>query len=467
MQGAIESTSILSSVARLRSNGAREWTRQLLRGAYRYWGLLSAVLLISFGSKVLGLIREVYISSHFGVSAVTDGFFGVQQLPVMMMSYMMGAFTLAFIPHYVAVREQGRQIKFLKDLLITVTVVAGIATIAMVAGANRLIPAIVGIHSGSHLIGQFSIVLAAAVLPSAIVGVAYSLCHAEGEHSKAMLLATTGPAAMLISLLAWGWWPGANLNYALPWSYVIGTFVAAIWAVHRLSVGFEPVGVPTAIVKRDYPSSLKFVQQLSAASIENVAFSLNQLLTVHFAAVSGGGAITFNAYALRIAMLPLSGAATPLNQIVNTWLAKQDSTQQKRAFVKALLLSGTVYSVCALLMFALRHPIVRLVYQRGVFSAADAASVVQALSPYAVYFVVMALNQLFARFYFVVGKGYVYTGVLLGGYLIANVLKPIGAAHFGLLGVISAAVIGEGMALLTLAILFLRYKTRSRAWIQS
>lgn len=457
-------SAILAVVAHQRSGQVRAWTLEILRGLRRYSGMLSAVLLISLGSKILGLIREVYISSHFGVSSLTDAFFGVQQLPVIMMSYMAGAFTLAFVPHYVAVKEQGQHIRFLRNLLVAVMLFSVALTLLMIAGASNLVPLVIGFHTEIQLIARYSIVLSAAVLPSALIGIAYSICHAERQHSKAMLLSTVGPAAMLISLLAWDRWPNSDLKYALPWSYVIGTLVAGFWSFRRISAAFAHVDVARAVFDKPCPSGFKFIQQLSAASIENVAFSLNQLLTVHFAAATGAGGVTFNAYALRIAMLPLSGAATPLNQIVNTWLARQRVTEQKQAFIKALFLSVAAYSACALLMFALRHRIVSLVYQRGVFSAFDAASVVQALSPYAIYFVIMALNQLFARFFFVVGKGQVYTAVLLAGYGVANFLKPIGAAHFGLSGVISAGVVGEAMATVALAILFVCYNARSQAW---
>ena len=244
---------------------------------------------------------------------------------------------------------------------------------------------------------------------------------------------------------------------------MIGCFVGGIWAVHRVAVAFRPAEEPYAVPSQSPPSGLKFVQQLSAASVENVAFNLNQLLTVHFAASTGAGAVALNAYALRIAMLPLSGVVTPVNQMVNTWLAKRRVSEQKRAFTKAMLVTGSAYALCALAVFVLRHSIVRVVYQRGAFSAANTLSVVQALAPYAIYFLVMAPNQLFARFYFVAGKGHVYTSVLLAGYAIGNIFKPFGAAHFQLPGVISAAVIGEGLALLTLVALFWRSKARSCA----
>ncbi len=463
MHSALDSTTISSPVVQDRTAKAIGWTKQLLQGTRHYSGVLSIVLLISLGSKVLGLVREVYISSRFGVSEITDSFFGVQQLPVMMMSYMTGAFTLAFVPHYVVVKAHGRHRQFLRRLLLVLAAITAVATFAMIIGASDVIPSIVGVRSQSHLVQQFSRVLSGAVLPSAIIGLAFSIFHAEREHGKAMLLSTMAPAVMLISLLGWNHLPGASFEYALPWSYVIGTALAAVWAAKRVIIALRIAETPDGTSTGPPPTGLKFVQQLSAASVENVAFSLNQLLTVHYAALTGAGAIALNAYALRIAMLPLSGAATPLNQIVSTWLAKQEFTNRKRAFARALLLAGAAYTLCAVAMFFSRHPIVRLVYQRGAFSATDTAYVVQVLSPYALYFLVMALNQLFARFYFVAAKGHVYTGVLLAGYLIANCLKPFGAIHFQLLGVIYAAVIGEGIALVILALLFLRHKARSSA----
>jgi putative peptidoglycan lipid II flippase len=110
----------------------------------------------------------------------------------------------------------------------------------------------------------------------------------------------------------------------------------------------------------------------------------------------------------------------------------------------------------ALLLIAFREPLVRFIYQRGEFSASDTIRVSWVLVPYAGYFVVMSLNQLFARYLFVLSRGGLYTTTLLAGYLVSNLLKPFLATSIGLSGVIWACAIGEGLALLFFVAWFVR-----------
>jgi putative peptidoglycan lipid II flippase len=100
--------------------------------------------------------------------------------------------------------------------------------------------------------------------------------------------------------------------------------------------------------------------------------------------------------------------------------------------------------------------LVRFVYQRGEFSASDTIRVSLVLVPYAVYFTVISLNQLFARYFFVLSRGGLYSTSLLAGYLVSNLLKPFLATSMGLSGVIWACTIGEGLALLFLVAWFVR-----------
>ena len=194
---------------------ARLWARRLQETfSARHSGMLSAVLVVSLGSKVLGFVREVYISSHFGVSPITDSFFGVQQLPVMTMNYMAGAFTLAFVPHYVAVKAQGRQREFLRSLPDRAGGNLGCGDAGDDCWGQQSHPRHRRNGVERRLTARFAVVLAAAVIPSALIGVGYSVCHAEHEHSKAMVLAAVPPAVTLMSLFAWNYWPGASLQYA-------------------------------------------------------------------------------------------------------------------------------------------------------------------------------------------------------------------------------------------------------------
>ncbi len=425
------------------------------------------VLAINVGSKAVGFVREVYISGLYGVSDVTDAFFAIQQLPLFVSTYLFGAFTLVFVPQYAAAKRGGFAKEFLAGLLKVLVPLGFLLTALMVLGADRLVPVIAGVvRLSGGLASDFAVILALSMVPTIFWGVGYGVLHADRQHVKGMLLAAVTPFAMLVALVVLLLLPGLDPAYALPWSFVTGVAVGGAWGFHLLRRAAKSGPVPGA--EKSAAGRLswsKFSGQLSVASLENIGFSLNQLLNVHFAGVAGPGAVAVNAYALRISMLALNGIVTPLNQMIQGWLSGDEDRKSGAGFTHRFthILGGMLLLVLfiAATVVVFREPVVRLVYERGAFSAADTMRVAQSLVPYSAYFAVMALNQLFARYLFVISKGQLYTACLLAGYLVSNVLKPFMAENFGLPGVIWACVIGEGLALLYLGIWFTRRVRRA------
>ncbi len=409
------------------------------------------VLAVNAGSKVVGFVREVYVSALYGVSQVTDAFFAIQQLPLFVSTYLFGAFTLVFVPHYAAAKRDGYAKQFLVGLLKVLVPVGIGATTLMMLGATGPVLSVVGIGqlSGSPAVG-FAVILSLSLLPTIFWGVGYGVAHAERQHVRGMMLAALAPLVMLAALVFLTLVPVIDPAYALPWSFVIGVLAGGVWGLGLILKRMKDGSTS----RHGLSWRRGFSSQLSAASLENVGFSLNQLLNVHFAGATGAGAVAVNAYALRISMLALSGMMTPLNQVIQGTLSSEEARDKTRHFAK--ILGGMVVLVLLIMaaMLVFRQPLVRFIYERGAFAPADTLRVVRALVPYSAYFAVMALNQLFARYLFVVSKGRLYTICLLAGYLVANCLKPFFAASFGLPGIIWACVIGEGLALACLSLWF-------------
>lgn len=446
-----------------RERSGIRWVRQLQSGIRRHSHVLSVLLFISIGSKILGLVREVYISSHFGVSQVTDAFFGVQQFPSMLQNYMIGAFTLAFVPHFAALKLEDDCYGFLKRQLAVLTITLSFPALMMVFGAHHIAALFGGAAPEQALAARFSTVLAISMIPCGLIGISYSTLHAEMRHNEAMLLVALPPAIMLLVLVGSNYWMAGAEQYALPWSYTVGCLVGGGVALYQIVNFLQRNKRKNTHARKVRSARWTFTRQLSAASVENVSFNVNQLLTVYFAARSGADAVALNAYALRIAMLPMTAIVSPLNLMVGTWLTTHHSDKQKAAFIKALAVIGSAGAFGVITLICLRTTIVRLIYQHGVFSGANTTSVANVLVPYSIYILIMALTSLFARFYFATGMGGLYCAVLLSGYLIANVLKWVAATRFGLQGIISSSVFGEGLALLILAALFTRYRGKEYA----
>jgi putative peptidoglycan lipid II flippase len=415
------------------------------------------VFAINAGSKVGGFVREVYISSLYGVSNVTDAFFAVQQIPLFVSTYMFGAFNLVFIPGYASAKQEKMSWSFLKTLLKILVSVGLALTALMFVGAHEWVPRIVGVAGqAGGLAGDFAMILCLSIVPIILLGVGYGMFHAERQHVKATLMDALFWFAMLVGLVGLSRVSEANLAYVLPWSFVIGAFVAAgctIYLARRL-IRSDPTPPPQ---KRrvEGPFLKGFFKQLSASSAENVGFNLNQLLNVFFAGITGSGSVAVYAYATRLAMLPLSGIVNPLAQMIQAWLSSDETPERRgKHFALVALAMLLMVLLIALLLIAFREPLVRFVYQRGEFSASDTLRVSWLLVPYACYFAVISLNQLFGRYFFVFSRGGLYTTSLLAGYFVSNLLKPFLATSMGVSGIIWACVIGEGLALLSLVARF-------------
>lgn len=415
------------------------------------------VFAINAGSKVVGFVREVYISSLYGVSNVTDAFFAVQQIPLFVSNYMFGAFNLVFIPGYASAKQEKMSWSFLKTLLKILISVGLALTALMFVGAHEWVPRIVGVAGqAGGLAGDFAMILCLSIVPIILLGVGYGMFHAERQHAKAMLMDALFWFAMLVGLVGLSHVSEANVAYALPWSFVIGAFVAAGCATYlaRRLIRSDPTPPPQ---KRrvESPFLKGFFKQLSASSAENVGFNLNQLLNVFFAGTTGPGSVAVYAYATRLAMLPLSGIVNPLAQMIQAWLSSDETPERRgKHFALVALAMLLMVLLIALLLIAFREPLVRFVYQRGEFSVSDTLRVSWLLVPYAGYFAVISLNQLFGRYFFVLSRGGLYTTSLLAGYLVSNLLKPFLATSMGVSGIIWACVIGEGLALLSLVARF-------------
>jgi putative peptidoglycan lipid II flippase len=384
----------------------------------------------------------VTISSFYGTSPIADAFFGIQQVTLIVSSFMFGAFTLAYVPHLAASRSGG----CLRDLTKPVSVAA-----LAIGAAVSILMAAVGILVGQY-VGTFLVILSLAVVPIVVSGLSFADLVSQGRQVHATLIAASAPAAMLFVFLG-GLVVLPNRDLLLPASFVAGWLVAAALGLRTL-LGALSMGIDRSQPRVSDNPVRRFVRDLGASGVENVGFSLNQAATTFAAAAAGAGAIAVNAYASRIAMFALSGLIAPLQQIAGGRFAQQAATSARPA--RSQLAPICLLAIAVAVLIGAGGPtIAQVVYGRGAFGADDVARVGAALLPYAAYFGVMATNQTFARYLFAVGAGKKYAICMVGAYAVEVVLKVI-VAPLGLVAVIWTSVACEGTALIALSLVIVR-----------
>lgn len=376
-------------------------------------------LVINAVGKGVGFAREVLISSMFGVSAVTDAFFAIQQLLVFASSYIMGAFNLAFVPAYIRNQAAGAAPHFLRPIVFLLVVLGFAMSLALVAIPNEYLALLLGFSQSSELLTKFTQILAWAAAPTVIAGIAFGVLHGEQRHQLATILGSMSSVGMLAALLLFYFLADGERGRisALPWSYLCGVIVSGILAVIVLRPRVLGVGHPEA--KPDFKS---FLHAVGASSLENVGFNINQLSNVYFAAKFGEGLVAINAFAFRVGMLPLALVSSQIGQMYQAWAAKAIAGGGKPP--KSMFFILCIPSVLIAILMAFGGEfIVRIVYERGAFGAEQTKNVAQLLTPYAAYFFVMSINQLAARHIFVIGKGMSYTRAMLIAYGAALLAK--------------------------------------------
>jgi putative peptidoglycan lipid II flippase len=383
--------------------------------------------------KMFAFAREAFIASNFGLSAVTDAYFGLQQFPASLVAFMFGAFSLAFTPAYAEEERRSGSVEWLPGMLLYGCLIGTAMSLLMLASAPFLLHLI---HStGTKDVRNTLALLSACFVPIIWIGIWKSICTARGRNLWSMTL--TGLPYLLMTLALFAAYAAGKLNnLSLPASMTVGFSCVGLYSLVRI-LGSRPsltLRTPLLAVWK-IPQFRRFLRQLGASAVENAGFIANQILLLYFLSRLGTGVVSANNCAMRIGMLGYSLLSQPLSNLVQSRLCSATETDRPRVFRRWLLIYGNLQVLFAVGFYALRLPILRMVYMHGKFTGTELAEVVSILPAWIAYCVVMSLSGLTANYLFIRSKGFMYMRSRLLAYAAANLLR------FALIGGVSAEAI--------------------------
>jgi peptidoglycan biosynthesis protein MviN/MurJ (putative lipid II flippase) len=383
--------------------------------------------------KMCAFAREAFIASNFGLSAVTDAYFGLQQFPASLVAFMFGAFSLAFTPAYADEERSSGSVEWLPGLLIYGCLIGTAMTVLMLACAPFLLHLI---HStGTKDVRSTLGLLSACYVPIICIGIWKSICTARGRNLWSMTL--TGLPYLLMTLALFAAYAMGKLSsLSLPVSMAVGFGGVGLYSFVRI-LGSQPSLKWRAAIFSVWtvPQFRRFLRQLGASAVENAGFITNQILLLYFLSRLGTGVISANNCAMRIGMLGYSLLSQPLSNLVQSRLCSAKETERSGVFRRWLLIYGVLQVLFALAFYAFRLPILRLVYMHGKFTGTEVAEVASILPAWIAYCVVMSISGLTANYLFICSKGFLYMRCRLLAYVAANLLR------FALIGGVGAAAL--------------------------
>src|SRR3954451_4226228 len=189
--------------------------------------LLGFTLAIGGVFKAAAFWRETYIAASFGVSAQTDVYFGLQQIPMAILTFTLGAFGLAFTPAYSRARQTEERSSWTGGIL-AFALLLGLAGSAITMLAEPFL--LKAIHAqDSPTAHRTLLLLSLSFAPILVSGLWVCMSNAAGRSFRALTVTGLPYLLMTLSLVALCLKSGTQ-SWSLPASWLAGFLITAIAA---------------------------------------------------------------------------------------------------------------------------------------------------------------------------------------------------------------------------------------------
>jgi putative peptidoglycan lipid II flippase len=365
--------------------------------------ILGAILTIgitTFAVKLVAMLKDMIVAASFGTADTMDALLTAFLLPSFLINVIAGSFRSALIPVYVAVREkQGPEAT--GRLFAAVVMIGGGGLLALTVGLALAGPALLPAFATGF--GPEKVALTRALfyllLPTIFLnGLATiwgAVLNAGERFALASLAGMAVPLASAACLVLVG---GEWGIFALAAGMVLGyglQFALLLWGLagQGLAVRLHwPRG--NADARQVFT---QYLPLLAGQAIMGSTTLVDQALTVSL----GAGAVAALNYGNKLVAIPLGIGAAALSTAVlpyfSRMVARQDGAAIRhslRTYSRWILVITIPFS---LLFIAGSAELVRLLYQRGEFTAADTLLVSQIQAMYVLQLPFYTLGLLFAR----------------------------------------------------------------------
>lgn len=337
-------------------------------------------------SRIFGFTREMMMAAALGTGPVADAFNAAFRFPnTFRRLFAEGALNTAFVPLFSKeIEKNGMEgaRKFSEEVFGVLFTILLVLTIAMELSMPFLVRTVIAPGFVDDPVKyEHTVRLAVIMFPylacmslAAMMGGMLNTLH----RFFAAAIAPVFLNIILIAVLVWAWWQGydaLDIGLGLSWGVMAAGLVqlAIVWGAVRnagIKIGFR--------FPKLTPNVRRLLVLALPAAITGGITQINLLINTNIAS-SQDGAVSSLVYADRISQLPLGvvGIAVAtvllpeLSRALQSGNDKEAGNLQNRSVEFTLFL--TLPAAAALLVFS--EPIVRLLFERGKFSA-DSTSIV-------------------------------------------------------------------------------------------
>lgn len=401
----------------------------------------------------LSLISQILIGRAFGTGNEMDAFTIAQVIPSGLQTILIANLTVLFIPVFIEYLENGRQqdawnaVSAVFYLLMTLTVLMAFGLYVFAIPTIRLIApgfSEANIMLCAHL---FRILLVAAGVST--LGGALSAVLNAYQH---FLTPAIGPILLRLTsiVLVWFWADKLGI-YVLAWVVLLG-------AIFSVGVQLIPFSCRVNFNWRQgiyHPIFRDFVPFLLPLIAFRFLDQGNAVVTQSIASTLPEGSVASLGYARRLYTIPseifVAAISTAVYPTFAQLVARGDKEQLGESILFGLRLLGLLVIPTMALTLSLGTPIVKLIYERGAFTAQSTRSVVAALNFYALGLLGIGCNSVLGFSFWAQRKYYLLLKIVAIGVAINVALNFLFVRFWGHAGLALATSVAYSSQAVLLA----------------
>ncbi len=424
-----------------------------------YLVLVSAVLV----TKVLGLVRNMLLSANYGTGIEASAFTAVSNLPLIVFDVTFGtAISAAFVPVFnEKLTNDGPRSanRFASNFLNIVLLFAAVLVALGIIFPKAAVMLVAGGFGNDAQALSLASSLMRIIMPI--------ICFACGTFIFVGILQSYGEfiAPSLVSLFS-------NLSMIV---YLL--FLNGRYGIHGLAVAFCAGWLMQLLFlvpflkkkKFHYSAGLDFkspdIKKVAVLTlplfVSALAQPINQLISSNLSSgISESGVATVN-YAYNAYFIVAGVFSYALTNMFFPEMSRRFASRDTDGATDICrdMLSTITAVIMPIMVFlaAVSEPIIRIIYQRGKFTAQDTVSVALLLTVYAFGMIFLSWQDILNKFFYSMQKSVVPMIAAASGIAVNLILSLILSPFMGLTGLALSTVIAGALMTLILSLFTLKY----------
>ena len=416
--------------------------------------LMKSIISVAFGtslSRVVGFIRDILIAKFLGASMMADAFFVALRFPNLFRSlFAEGTLNVAFVPILAGIMQSKGEKKarvfarnvfsFLFYILLVFTI---LVEIFMPDFMFILAPGFDEIDGKLALTTHLSRITFPFLIFVSLVSLFAGMLNAKEKFWAAAFTPTILNLTMIGSLFVIR--PFLNTPYAAAYALSIGVLLAGViefiflfWHLKKADFLIGLVSPFRALfhLSTEVKTLLK---KMAPGVLGSGVYQINLFFDTFLVSFVGAGAISWLNYAHHLFQLPVgiigTAIGTALLPLLSKHIKAKELEKANQQVSRALELSVAMSTASMVGLMLLSEPIVRILFERGLFSFQDSVHTAWALIVFSIGLPAYMLTKTLSPFFFAKGDTKSPVQIAIVGVILNAVFAIILMQFMGYVGI--------------------------------